>query len=45
MLVRALTYRGEPLAVVLEKAISGGHEGVGRIVPETPETEHAARRS
>jgi PTS system ascorbate-specific IIA component len=28
MLVRALTYRAQPLAVVVEKAISGGREGV-----------------
>jgi len=28
MLVRALTYRELPLAAVLEKAMSGGHEGV-----------------
>ena len=28
MLVRALTYRGEPLRVVVSKAISGGVEGV-----------------
>ena len=28
MLVRALTYRTSPLATVLEKAMSGGHEGV-----------------
>jgi len=28
MLVRAMTYRHEPLAVVVEKAISGGREGV-----------------
>lgn len=28
MLIRALTYRGEPLASVVQKAISGGHEGV-----------------
>ena len=28
MLVRALTYRSEPLAKVLEKALSGGLEGV-----------------
>ena len=39
MLVRALTYRGEPLATVLEKAVSGGHEGVVHIVPEA---RHAA---
>ena len=28
MLVRALTYRESPLAVVLEKALSGGRDGV-----------------
>ena len=28
MLVRALTYRNEPLAVVVRKAISGGTDGV-----------------
>ena len=28
MLVRALTYRERPIATVVEKAISGGHEGV-----------------
>ena len=28
MLVRALTYREFPLAAVVEKAMSGGHEGV-----------------
>ncbi|MDA8110544.1 MAG: PTS fructose transporter subunit IIA [Betaproteobacteria bacterium] len=28
MLVRALTYRDQPLATVVEKALSGGHEGV-----------------
>lgn len=28
MLVRALTYRNEPLATVVEKALSGGREGV-----------------
>jgi mannose PTS system EIIA component len=42
MLVRALTYRGERLAVVVDKAVSGGHEGVERIVPEAT---HAARGS
>jgi len=31
MLIRALTYRDEPLATVTEKAISGGCEGVVRI--------------
>ena len=42
MLVRALTYRGEGLATLLEKAKSGGHEGVAHIVPEAG---NAARRS
>jgi PTS system ascorbate-specific IIA component len=28
MLIRALTYRTQPLAVVVDKAISGGREGV-----------------
>ena len=28
MLIRALTYRNEPLATVVEKAVSGGIEGV-----------------
>ncbi|HKW38644.1 MAG TPA: hypothetical protein VJO54_12620, partial [Burkholderiales bacterium] len=28
MLIRALTYRDEPLAAVVEKAMSGGVEGV-----------------
>jgi PTS system ascorbate-specific IIA component len=28
MLVRALTYREQPLATMVEKALSGGHEGV-----------------
>ncbi|MDP2784049.1 MAG: PTS fructose transporter subunit IIA [Sulfurimicrobium sp.] len=28
MLVRALTYRDEPLATVVEKALSGGHDGI-----------------
>jgi PTS system ascorbate-specific IIA component len=39
MLVRALTYRGEPLAMVVEKAISGGHEGVASIVPESADAQ------
>ena len=33
MLVRALTYRNEPLALVVEKALSGGREGVMHIRP------------
>jgi mannose PTS system EIIA component len=38
MLIRALTYRSEPLATVLEKALSGGIEGVVRMPPP----EHAS---
>ena len=38
MLIRALTYRNEPLAAVLEKALSGGTEGVVRMPPP----EHAS---
>jgi PTS system ascorbate-specific IIA component len=34
MLIRALTYRDEPLESVLEKALSGATEGVMRIGPE-----------
>ncbi|MEO8040068.1 MAG: PTS fructose transporter subunit IIA [Betaproteobacteria bacterium] len=33
MLVRALTYRGEPLMTVVAKAMSGGVEGVFRMPP------------
>jgi len=28
MLIRALTYRNEPLAVMMEKAVSGGKDGI-----------------
>ena len=31
MLIRALTYRSESLEVVLDKALSGGVEGVARM--------------
>ncbi|MGB7543169.1 MAG: PTS fructose transporter subunit IIA [Burkholderiales bacterium] len=31
MLIRALTYRDEPLATVVDKAVSGGREGVVRL--------------
>ncbi len=31
MLVRALTYRNEPLSVVIEKGLSGGQDGVVHI--------------
>jgi PTS system mannose-specific IIA component len=33
MLVRALTYRQEPLKIVVSKAISGGVEGVMQMPP------------
>ena len=33
MLIRALTYRDRPMAVLLTKAVSGGCEGVMRIPP------------
>ncbi|MBZ0104435.1 MAG: PTS fructose transporter subunit IIA [Sulfuricella denitrificans] len=39
MLVRALTYRDEPLATVVEKALSGGHDG---IIHTTAEACHVA---
>ena len=42
MLIRALTYREEPLAVVVQKAMSGGREGVVRLMSEF---RHAAGRS
>ena len=34
MLVRALTYRNEPLETVAQKALSGGHEGVVHVTLE-----------
>jgi len=34
MLVRALTYRNEPLEVVVEKAMAGGREGVIQVSKE-----------
>jgi len=42
MLIRALTYREEPLAAVLEKAMSGGQEGVVHL---TSDVCNAANRS
>jgi PTS system ascorbate-specific IIA component len=36
MLIRALTYRDEPLEVVIDKALSGGVEGVTRMPHMTP---------
>jgi len=34
MLIRALTYRNEPLKIVVEKALSGGSEGVLHITTD-----------
>jgi PTS system ascorbate-specific IIA component len=42
MLVRALTYRAQPLAAVVEKAMSGGREGVLHLAELQP---HAATGS
>jgi mannose PTS system EIIA component len=42
MLMRAITYREEPLAVVVDKAVSGGREGALHVCPEK---NRAARRS
>ena len=36
MLVRALTYRNDPLATVAAKAVSGGREGVTKLGEEPP---------
>lgn len=35
MLVRALTYRDEPLDTVIAKALSGGSEGITRLYPKS----------
>lgn len=42
MLVRAVTYRGEPLAIASEKALAGGKEGVLRILPESGNAKSAS---
>jgi len=42
MLIRALTYRDGPLAGVVDKAVSGGREGVAKLSADIP---HAASRS
>jgi len=42
MLIRALTYRNAPLASVLDKAVSGGREGVVKL---SADISHAASRS
>ncbi|MEW5942464.1 MAG: PTS fructose transporter subunit IIA [Pseudomonadota bacterium] len=43
MLVRALTYRDQPLQTVLEKALSGGREGVVNITLESCHVATAGR--
>ena len=35
MLVRAMTYRNEPILTLVEKAVSGGREGVVHFNPES----------
>jgi PTS system ascorbate-specific IIA component len=40
MLIRALTYRSEPLSALVEKSLAGGAEGVVRLPP--PEQSSAA---
>lgn len=40
MLVRALTYRDEPLEHLLEKAVAGGCGGVLHFTPETARNTH-----
>jgi PTS system ascorbate-specific IIA component len=42
MLVRAVTYRREPLAIASEKALTGGKEGVLRILPESGNAKSAS---
>lgn len=41
MLLRAVSYREQPLERVVEKAIAGGREGVMRIVTEVNEAKRA----
>ena len=43
MLVRALTYRDQGLAVVLEKALSGGTEGVIHMTTDSCGKDHGGR--
>jgi mannose PTS system EIIA component len=39
MLIRALTYRNEPLAVMVEKAVSGGKDGILHVRLESSDAE------
>jgi len=43
MLIRALTYRDQPLAVVVEKALSGGSEGMIHMTTDSCGQDHAGR--
>jgi PTS system ascorbate-specific IIA component len=43
MLIRALTYREEDLATVVEKALSGGHEGVVHMTQDCCGNDHGSR--
>ena len=43
MLIRALTYRDQPLASVVEKALSGGTEGVVHMTTDTCGKDHGGR--
>ena len=45
MLIRALTYRDEPLAAVVDKAISGGREGVVHLNSDACNAANAKLRS
>ncbi|MDR2218977.1 MAG: PTS fructose transporter subunit IIA [Methylobacillus sp.] len=40
MLVRALTYRNEPLKVLVEKSVAGGHDGVIHFTEEACNCHH-----
>ncbi|MGH8671059.1 MAG: PTS sugar transporter subunit IIA, partial [Burkholderiales bacterium] len=43
MLVRALTYRNEPLAAVVSKALSGGRDGVVHVIGQVQQDAAAGR--
>jgi PTS system ascorbate-specific IIA component len=43
MLMRALTYRNEPLEALVQRAVSGGRDGIARM--HCPESENAAPRN
>jgi hypothetical protein len=43
MLIRALTYRDKGLAVTVEKALSGGTEGVLHMTTDSCSKDHGGR--